>query len=516
MDNKTATEKSPRRLLRLLLVLLSLALMTLLVVVVRQEDAEPPVVESISRFILALPPEIRQRAEELLGHSGGEDAGALVASGIIQAEQVSVASEFGGRIADIPVAEGDRVAAGDLLVQLDTVLLDAQIEAAAALVAVAQAALAQAQAGVRPGQITVAEAQLAAAKAGRDAATQAVSDTLKLLANPQDILLQIAVAQAEAMAAQRRLDQATALKNAAEVVKNQFESLDAGPDGRHRSLISAGSVDELPGPIPPDLWEQLPGPVDGVHTVGDWELHIGGGSYRLYRLVDIPLDLHLTPNRWWQAWVGVNAAAVQLEGIQTSLYHLYDQREDQQAMKARVDEALSALAQSEAQIAAAHAQLDGMRAGATAEQVAALEARVAQALAAVEALEQKRAMMSLASPLDGTVLSTSAHPGEVTAAGAGMLSVADLAEMNLVVYVPENRIGQVYLNEEVQIQVDSFPGRVLEGYVSHISDRAEFTPRNVATREERVNLVFAVEIRIANLDGALKPGMPADVLFVGP
>ncbi len=97
-----------------------------------------------------------------------------------------------------------------------------------------------------------------------------------------------------------------------------------------------------------------------------------------------------------------------------------------------------------------------------------------------------------------------------------MLSVADLAEMNLVVYVPENRIGQVHLNEEVQIQVDSFPGRVLEGYVGHISDRAEFTPRNVATREERVNLVFAVEIRIANLDGALKPGMPADVLFVGP
>jgi len=464
MDNNTATEMSPRRLLRLLLVLLSLALIILLVVVIRQEDAEAPASESISRFIAALPPEIRKKGEELLGLSRGTDAGALVASGIIQAERVSVASEFGGRISDIPVAEGDRVAAGDLLVQLDTVLLDAQIEAAAAQAAVAQAALAQARAGVRPGQIMVAEAQLAEAKAGRDAATQAVSDAFKLVENPHDILLQIAVAQAEAMAAQRRLDQATALRNAAEVAKNQFESLDARPDG----------------------------------------------------LVGIPLDLHLTPNQWWQAWVGVNAAAVQLEGIQTSLYHLYGQREDQQAMNARVDEALSTMAQSGAQIAAAQAQLDGMRAGATAEQVAALEARVVQALAAVEALEQKRAMMSLTSPLDGTVLTISAHPGEVTAAGAGMLSVADLAEMNLVVYVPENRIGQVHLNEEVQIQVDSFPGRVLEGYVGHISDRAEFTPRNVATREERVNLVFAVEIRIANLDGALKPGMPTDVLFVGP
>jgi HlyD family secretion protein len=51
--------------------------------------------------------------------------------------------------------------------------------------------------------------------------------------------------------------------------------------------------------------------------------------------------------------------------------------------------------------------------------------------------------------------------------------------------------------------------------VSHIADQAEFTPRNVSTKEERVNLVFAVEIRIANEDGALKPGMPADVTFVG-
>ncbi len=513
--DKTATEKSPRRLLRLLLVLLSLALMTLLVVIVRQEDAEAPVVESISRFMTVLPPEIRPWGEKLLGHSGEDDAGALVASGIIQAEQVSVASEFGGRIADIPVAEGDTVAAGDLLVQLDTVLLDAQIEAAAAQAAVAEAALAQARAGVRPGQITVAEAQLAEAMAGRDAATQAVSDTLKLVENPQDILLQITVAQAEAMAAQRRLDQATALRNAAEVAKNQFETLDAGSDGHHRTLISAGSVDELPGPIPPDLWEQLPGPVDGVHTIGDWELHISGGSYRLYRLVNVPLDMHLTPNRWWQAWVGVNTATIQLEGIQTSLHHLYGQRDDQQAVEARVDEALSALAQSRARIAAAQAQLDGMRTGATAEQVAALEARVAQALAAIGALEQKRAMMTITSPLDGTVLSLSAHPGEVTAAGARMLSVADLAEMNLVLYVPENRIGQVHLNEEVHIQVDSFPGWVLEGYVRHISDRAEFTPRNVATREERINLVFAVEVRIANRDGALKPGMPADALFVG-
>ncbi len=71
----------------------------------------------------------------------------------------------------------------------------------------------------------------------------------------------------------------------------------------------------------------------------------------------------------------------------------------------------------------------------------------------------------------------------------------------------------MWLDQGAQVTVDSFPGRIFEGRVSHISDRAEFTPRNVATKEERVNLVFAVEIRIPNDDGSLKPGMPADVVF---
>jgi multidrug efflux pump subunit AcrA (membrane-fusion protein) len=69
------------------------------------------------------------------------------------------------------------------------------------------------------------------------------------------------------------------------------------------------------------------------------------------------------------------------------------------------------------------------------------------------------------------------------------------------------------VDQVVQITVNSFPDRTFEGRVSRISDRAEFTPRNVATKEERVNLVFAVEIRVINEDNALKPGMPVDVIF---
>jgi multidrug efflux pump subunit AcrA (membrane-fusion protein) len=101
----------------------------------------------------------------------------LEASGIIQAEDVAIASEFGGLITEIPVAEAEGVAKGDVLVQLDTALLDAKIEAANALVAMAEAGLAQAKAGARPGERAFAEAQLAQVEAYQTAAARAVADT---------------------------------------------------------------------------------------------------------------------------------------------------------------------------------------------------------------------------------------------------------------------------------------------------------------------------------------------------
>lgn len=443
--------------------------------------------------------------------AGGE---ALEASGIIQAEKALIASEWGGRIAALPVDEGDTVAAGDVLVQLDTALLDAQIKAAQAAVAVAQAGLAQAKAGARPGQIAIAEAQLAQAEAARIAATQAVSDTLALVENPQDIRLQIAVTQAQAEAAQHHVARAVALKDATEIGKDKFEDMQ-DEAGSRKILVRSGPVGELPAILPPEIVALLPTLGDGVYTFGDLELHLHGETYDLYKWVNvhIPLELHLMPNSWWQAWVGVNTATAQQEGIEASLAHLYAQRARPQELEAKADKALAALAQAEAQIAAAQAQVDGLKAGATDEQIAALEARVAQAQAALDSLLTQRAMLEIASPMDGVVVDIVAHPGEVVSPGAALLTVADLAEVRLTVYLPETQIGRVHLDQGVQVTVDSFPGRVFEGQVTHIADRAEFTPRNVATKEERVNLVFAVEIRLPNDDGALKPGMPADAVF---
>lgn len=446
--------------------------------------------------------------------AGGE---ALEASGVVRADEVLIASEWSGRIAAIPVGEGDTVATGDAIVQLDTSLLDAQIKAARAAVTMAKAGLAQAKAGARPGQIAVAEAQLAQAQAARDTATQAVSDTLALVENPQEMRLQIAVTQAQAEAAQHHVARAVAIKDAAEMGKQKFEDLQKQWDGggRQKIFVRRGPVSELPTILPPEIVDLLPTLGDGVHTFGDLELHLHGGTYDLYKWVNvhIPLELHLMPNNWWQAWVGVNAAVAQQEGVQASLAHLYAQRVHPQDLEAKADEALASLAQAEAQVAAAQAQVDGLRAGPTDEQIAALEARVAQARAALDSLLAQRAMMEIASPLDGVVVDVAAHAGEVASAGAALLTVADLSEVRLVVYLPETHVGRVHVEQAVQVAVDSFPDRVFEGQVIHIASRAEFTPRNVTTKEERGNLVFAVKVRLPNDDGALKPGMPADAVF---
>lgn len=86
--------------------------------------------------------------------------------------------------------------------------------------------------------------------------------------------------------------------------------------------------------------------------------------------------------------------------------------------------------------------------------------------------------------------------------------------MRLTVYISETDIGRVRLGQTAEVTVDSFPGRVFRGTVTFIAQNAEFTPRNVQTRDERATTVFAVRVTLPNADHALKPGMPADVTLL--
>ncbi len=115
-------------------------------------------------------------------------------------------------------------------------------------------------------------------------------------------------------------------------------------------------------------------------------------------------------------------------------------------------------------------------------------------------------------PVSGVVVERLLQVGELAAPGAPLFTLADLDEVTLKVYVPEADLGKVAVGQAVQVTVDAYD-ETFTGQVSTIASQAEFTPSNVQTQAERVHMVFAVKIRLANPDHLLKPGMPADAVF---
>jgi HlyD family secretion protein len=145
-----------------------------------------------------------------------------------------------------------------------------------------------------------------------------------------------------------------------------------------------------------------------------------------------------------------------------------------------------------------------------AQEVQVAEAAVREAQANVKRLETQVAELQVFAPLDATVLTKAAEAGEVVSAGKPLVLLGDLDHPWIKVYVPETVVGKIRLGTPARVLVDSFPGRPFQGTVSWVADQAEFTPKNVQTAEERVNLVYAVKIAIQNAQRKLKAGMPAD------
>jgi HlyD family secretion protein len=106
-----------------------------------------------------------------------------------------------------------------------------------------------------------------------------------------------------------------------------------------------------------------------------------------------------------------------------------------------------------------------------------------------------------------------ADAGDLMAPFATVVTMADLSALDLMLYVPETKFGKVMLKDYVYIIVDSYPGDTFTGRVSNISNKAEFTPKNIQTKEERTTQVFGIKVKIPNSEDKLKPGMPADAII---
>lgn len=167
--------------------------------------------------------------------------------------------------------------------------------------------------------------------------------------------------------------------------------------------------------------------------------------------------------------------------------------------------------------AQADQQLQLVVAGPRTERIAAQRAAVNQAQAAVRQADAAMDNGIIRAPFDGVVTVRDREPGETVGAGTPVLTVMNLADRWVRIYVREDRIAAVRLGEPATISTDTYVGTTYPGAVSFISTEAEFTPRNVQTTEERVKLVYAVKVRITgDTTEDLKPGMPADVRLGAP
>jgi HlyD family secretion protein len=385
----------------------------------------------------------------LSGCNSNEANDTIVASGFIEGTEVTISSEVSGRIAEMLVDRGDAVKKGDVLVRLDDAVLQSQRLEAEAGLAAAHANLARVTAGARPEEIAAAQAALTQAKAERDGAAQAVVHAQEVISNPLSLDAEIDAARTQVRLAEQGVE------------------------------LAKANLQET------ELWH-------GLH-VGE-----GGDAERAW-------DLQLQASQ-----DALAQAEAELVGAQRYLGALLDIRANPLELEAQLHAAELEANLAEAQVNTAQATLDELLAGPTDEEVATAQAQVRQAEAAVRLVDAQIAQLTLTTPMDGIVTGRSAQAGETATAGAPLLTVANLDEVTLVIYIPEDRVGQINVGQEAQVQVDSFPAQVFVGHVASIAGKAEFTPRNVQTQEERVNLVFAVKVSIPNPDQKLKPGMPAD------
>jgi multidrug efflux pump subunit AcrA (membrane-fusion protein) len=428
------------------------------------------------------------KAVSELGLEPEEAPAGLMASGFVEADEVLVTTELGGRILALNANEGDEVQEGGLLVELNDSLLRAQIQMAEADLAVAEAMLTLTKAGVRDETLEHARSLVEQAKVAQESARIAWQDAQAMRDNPQELELALVAARGQLGVLDRQVRQARALADSAQVGRDLADEMMRMLEKFEPFTVQ---LEVEPGVIYEKEVKKLPGEV----------------------LPQARYEQATATYRSWEAWTGLEQAELARAGSEAYVAELRQQVANPLTLETQVNAAKSQYEVATAAVDVAQAYVDGLQLGATPEQIAAAEAQVRIARAALHALEVQLSQLTLEAPIGGLVLARPVHVGEVALPGAPLLTLANLDRVTLTIYVPENQLGKVQIGQPVSVTVDAYPDRTFTGSVTFISSEAEFTPKNVQTREERVNMVFAVKVLLVNSEHALKPGMPADAVI---
>lgn len=414
------------------------------------------------------------------------DNGQLNASGTIESVTVNISPEMAGKVKAVLIEEGQSVRAGDPLLSLDDSLLAAQRAVASAQLDSARAALAVAQAASETAQrqydITYSSA-LAAEQATRLAVWSA--------SRPPEFSLPVwYFSKQERMdAAQARVDGSlTALQDAQKRLDDiqqragsgQFLDIEAKMAQARIAFQTAQSV--LDATSGASDSQDLRDAARIVLDEAEIDLEEAQEDYDDALTTDGARDLLEARTDVIIAQEMYDMAVDQLRTLQTGA-------ESQQVAAASkaVDQAKAALEQAEAGVGNAQANLD--------------------------LLDTQISKLTIYAPMDGIILTRNAEPGEFLQPGAVAFTMADLNNLTITVYVPEDQYGRISLGQQATVTVDSFPDESFNAEVIHIADQAEFTPRNVQTVEGRSATVYSIKLKVTDSEGKLKIGMPADVVF---
>ena len=192
----------------------------------------------------------------------------------------------------------------------------------------------------------------------------------------------------------------------------------------------------------------------------------------------------------------------QIENINVNIRRIGNMLKDEAATQKQYDDLTGQVAVLQKQISANNTQRESVIA----------EMNVMESRKATVNEQIKRS--SVLSPLSGTIIQKYSEAGEVTTTGKPLVKIADLSVINLKVYISGGQLGRVKSGAKCKVRIDDGKKgyREFEGTVGFVSEKAEFTPKIIQTKEERVTMVYAVEIAVVN-DGTLKAGMPGEAIF---
>ncbi|SRX72868.1 HlyD family secretion protein [Aequorivita antarctica] len=198
-------------------------------------------------------------------------------------------------------------------------------------------------------------------------------------------------------------------------------------------------------------------------------------------------------------WSQVSVLNQQLQTAKTEQQRIQNMFDENAATQRQLDQANSQVDVLKKQIQNVETQNAPI-----VNEVKSIDAKVAQ-------IEEQIAKSKITNPIKGTVLTKYTEPGEIVSFGKPLYKIADLEEMTLRVYISETQLPNIKIGQDVTVKIDSGEEmKEYKGAISWISASAEFTPKIIQTKEERVNLVYAVKVTVKN-DGSLKIGMPAEM-----